>query len=112
MTVHLSLSFRLEVKDKTDSRIPQTINAATKMFFDVDDGKWENIDAYFKKVNPSNIVDEEATRSYFSTSMPTVTVRENEVFVLVDQWWRGIDSKAYGPLPTEQIIGLVKGYAQ
>ena len=71
-----------------------------------------NESAYFKKVNPSNIVDEEATRSYFSTSIPTVTVRENEVFVLVDQWWRGTDSKEYGPLPTEQIIGLVKGYAQ
>ncbi len=68
--------------------------------------------AYFKKVNPSNIVDEEAIRAYFSTSLPAVTIGENEVFVLVDQWWRGTDSKEYGPLPTEQIIGLVKGYAQ
>ncbi len=35
----------LNPKDKTSSKVPQTINAATKMFFDVDDGKWENIDA-------------------------------------------------------------------
>ena len=33
----------IEPKDKTDSRVPQTINAATKMFFNVDNGKWENI---------------------------------------------------------------------
>lgn len=33
----------IQPKDKTDSRVPQTINAATKMFFNVDNGKWENI---------------------------------------------------------------------
>ena len=30
-------------KDKTSPKVPQTINAATKMFFNVDNGKWENI---------------------------------------------------------------------
>ncbi len=30
-------------KDKNDSRVPRTINAATKLFFNVDNGKWENI---------------------------------------------------------------------
>lgn len=30
-------------KDKTDTRVPQTIYEATKMFFNVDNGKWENI---------------------------------------------------------------------
>lgn len=30
-------------KDKNDPNVPQTINAATKMFFNVDNGKWENI---------------------------------------------------------------------
>ena len=33
----------IQPKDKTDSRVPQTINAATKMFFNVDNGMWENI---------------------------------------------------------------------
>lgn len=33
----------IQPKDKTSSSVPQTINAATKMFFNVDDGKWENI---------------------------------------------------------------------
>lgn len=30
-------------KDKNSPKVPQTINAATKMFFNVDNGKWENI---------------------------------------------------------------------
>lgn len=30
-------------KDKNNPNVPQTINAATKMFFNVDNGKWENI---------------------------------------------------------------------
>lgn len=71
-----------------------------------------NEKAYFEKVDPSNVPDAEATRAYFSTTTSPVTVGENEVFVLVDQWWRGTDSKDNGPLETEQIIGLVKGYAQ
>lgn len=33
----------IQPKDKTSSKVPQTINAATKMFFNVDNGKWENI---------------------------------------------------------------------
>ena len=34
---------RINPKDKTNPKVPQTINAATKMFFNVDNGKWENI---------------------------------------------------------------------
>lgn len=33
----------IDPKDKTDANVPQTINAATKLFFNVDNGKWENI---------------------------------------------------------------------
>ncbi len=33
----------IDPKDKTDAYVPQTINAATKLFFNVDNGKWENI---------------------------------------------------------------------
>lgn len=35
----------IQPKDKADPCVPQTINAATKMFFNVDNGKWENITA-------------------------------------------------------------------
>lgn len=35
----------IQPKDKTSSKVPQTINEATKMFFNVDNGKWENIAA-------------------------------------------------------------------
>ncbi len=33
----------IKPKDKNDPNVPQTINAATKLFFNVDNGKWENI---------------------------------------------------------------------
>ena len=33
----------IDPKDKTDANVPQTINAATRLFFNVDNGKWENI---------------------------------------------------------------------
>ncbi len=71
-----------------------------------------NETAYFEKMESDNIADEEVVRAYFSTDMSPVTIGENEVFVLVDQWWRGTDSKDYGPLRIDQIIGVVKGYAQ
>lgn len=33
----------IQPKDKTSSKVPQTINAAINLFFNVDNGKWENI---------------------------------------------------------------------
>ena len=33
----------IQPNDKTSSKVPQTINAATKLFFNVENGKWENI---------------------------------------------------------------------
>ncbi|MBQ8311322.1 MAG: hypothetical protein IJX80_09970 [Clostridia bacterium] len=33
----------IQPKDKNNPNVPQTINEATKMFFNVDNGKWENI---------------------------------------------------------------------
>lgn len=33
----------IQPKDKISSKVPQTINAATKLFFNVDNGKWENV---------------------------------------------------------------------
>ncbi|MHA6259047.1 signal peptidase I [Sporosarcina sp. CAU 1771] len=67
---------------------------------------------YFKAVDSIVIEDEQGTRDYFNTNMDDVTVQENTVFVLVDQWWRGIDSRDYGTLPIEQIKGIVIGYKE
>lgn len=71
-----------------------------------------NEEACFEKMESDNITDEGAVRVYFSTDMSPVTIGENEVFVLIDQWWCGTDSKDYDPLRMDQIIGVVKGYAQ
>lgn len=67
-------------------------------------------EAYFEKMDPSNIGNEESMRSYFATNMKSVKVEENTVFVLVDQWWRGIDSRDFGGLPMDTIKGKVLGY--
>ena len=64
---------------------------------------------YFEKMDPSNI-NEESMRRYFSTNMKSVKVEENTVFVLVDQWWRGTDSRDFGVLPIDTIKGKVLGY--
>jgi len=64
---------------------------------------------YFEKMDPSNI-NEESMRSYFATNMKSVKVEENTVFVLVDQWWRGTDSRDFGVLPIDTIKGKVLGY--
>ena len=62
--------------------------------------------------NPGSIqIEEEARREYFSQDMKTVEVQEGTFFVLVDQWWRGFDSRFFGLLPKERVQGTVLGYA-
>lgn len=64
---------------------------------------------YFETVNLNNINKEEMEK-YFNTSMDSIKVEKNTVFVLVDMWWRGTDSKDFGVLPVENIQGKVLGY--
>ena len=71
-----------------------------------------NEEEYFNNVPSRNIANEQLTRDYFNTYMNPVTVKENNVFILVDQWWRGIDSRDYGPLSLEKIEGIVIGYEE
>ena len=71
-----------------------------------------NEEEYFNNVPSRNIANEQLTRDYFKTYMNPVTVKENNVFILVDQWWRGIDSRDYGPLSLEKIEGIVIGYEE
>ncbi|MCM3638462.1 signal peptidase I [Sporosarcina luteola] len=67
---------------------------------------------YFNTVASSRIVDEQSIREYFNMDMAAVTVEENTVFILVDQWWRGYDSREYGPLPIGEIEGIIIGTAE
>ena len=71
-----------------------------------------NEEEYFKNVPSRNIANEQLTRDYFNTNMNAVNVKENTVFVLVDQWWRGTDSRDFGPLPIEKIEGIIVGYKE
>jgi len=71
-----------------------------------------NEDEYFKNIPSRNIANEQLARDYFNTNLNAVNVKENTVFILVDQWWRGTDSRAFGPLPIEEIEGIVIGYLE
>lgn len=65
---------------------------------------------YFKNMDSSDIANEKYLNDYFATSMQPVKVTENTIFVLVDQWWRGTDSKDFGLLPMASVVGKVLGY--
>ncbi|WP_391201438.1 signal peptidase I [Psychrobacillus sp. L4] len=67
---------------------------------------------YFRKADLSRIEDIEWVKSYFKTDLNPIKVDEGTVFVLVDQWWRGTDSKDFGLLPIERIEGKVLGYSK
>lgn len=67
-------------------------------------------DEYFTEVDPKVIVNEKQTREYFNTNMSKVTIEENSIFILTDQWWRGIDSRYFGGVPTENVKGIITGY--
>ena len=68
-------------------------------------------DEYFERVDAENVETEEM-EAYFNTSMEPVSVGKKTVFVLVDMWWRGRDSREYGPIPFEQLQGKVLGYEE
>lgn len=67
---------------------------------------------YFEKMDASKIVDKQATLDYFKTNMEALVVEDDTIFVLVDQWWRGTDSKDFGLLPLDKVQGKVLGYSR
>jgi len=67
---------------------------------------------YFENADLSGVADIDGVKRYFKTEMNPITVEEGTVFVLVDQWWRGTDSKDFGLLPVERIQGTVLGYSK
>jgi signal peptidase I len=69
-------------------------------------------EAYFKRKDTLESVNIESTKEYFATNMDPVKVIEDTVFVLVDQWWRGTDSREFGVLPLDSMEGKVLGYVK
>ncbi|WP_052131395.1 signal peptidase I [Planococcus sp. CAU13] len=57
-------------------------------------------------------VNMDAKKEYFATSMEPVKVSDEAIFVLVDQWWRGTDSRDFGEISLEAVEGKVLGYAK
>jgi len=69
-----------------------------------------NEDLYFEGLTSINKSKEKAWRKYYSTSMKPVNVEKKAVFVLVDNWWRGHDSKNFGLIEIKNIEGQILGY--
>ena len=67
---------------------------------------------YFEKKGTSRIWNVESIKEYFATAMDPVKVIDDTVFVLVDQWWRGTDSREFGVLSLESVEGKVLGYVK
>ncbi|MGB2993906.1 MAG: signal peptidase I [Paenisporosarcina sp.] len=67
---------------------------------------------YFKRVDPVNRGNEEDDKDYFATTTDPVKVVENTVYVLVDNGSRGVDSRYFGVLSIEGIVGNVLGYSK
>ncbi|WP_107838544.1 signal peptidase I [Metasolibacillus meyeri] len=69
-----------------------------------------NKEQYFQEVAPEKRMNH--AEKYFNESMPAITVEDNTVFVLVDCWWRGHDSRYFGLIPMEAMQGIVLGYEE
>ncbi|WP_223638840.1 signal peptidase I [Planococcus sp. 4-30] len=77
----------------------------------IEEGTWTT-DEEVSKTEFITWVNLDAKEEYFNTSMEPVKVSSEAVFVLVDQWWRGTDSKDFGELSLEAIEGKVLGYSK
>jgi len=67
---------------------------------------------FFQRTDLDRYENIDSWKAYFKREMDPVVVKKGTVFVLVDQWWRGTDSKDFGLLPVERIQGKVLGYAK
>ena len=64
----------------------------------------------FFNLMPSDNYDKEVAEDFFNTNMEPVQVEDETVFLLVDSWSRGLDSREYGLISNENIEGKVLGY--
>ena len=77
----------------------------------LEEGTWTT-DEEISKRELITWVNMDGKEEYFATSMEPVKVSNEAVFVLVDQWWRGTDSRDFGELPLGDVEGKVLGYVK
>lgn len=65
---------------------------------------------YFEQTNPENIANKQLIEEYFKTSIEPIVVEDNTVFVLADNWLRGVDSRMFGLAHMEDINGIILGH--
>ncbi|RDU36492.1 signal peptidase I [Neobacillus piezotolerans] len=65
-----------------------------------------DMEAYLAKDLPNSTI----TEKDFKENMPRIKIPDSAVFVLSDDWFRGTDSRNFGPLNVSAIEGKVLGY--
>lgn len=54
--------------------------------------------------------DESELRQRFAINLDKVTLNENEYFIIGDDWFRSVDSRVFGAITSDRVIGIVLGY--
>lgn len=66
-----------------------------------------------KEEDPSFSLSEEEL-VFFNESMDEIQLSKGQIFVIGDNWWRGVDSRLFGPLEQDavegKVIGVTKDY--
>lgn len=86
------------------------------------------IEAFYGKANKYGFTEEEYTlhqqkkeahfvmsesdRDLFQTPMKKTKIPNDHYFVMDDNWWRGVDSRHFGPLAADRIKGKVVGVTE
>lgn len=65
---------------------------------------------YFESIAPQNKQYEANLKTGFQQNIDPIKVQEQTIFVLVDQWTRGIDSRDIGLIDVAAVKGIVLGY--
>ena len=76
-------------------------------FYSIPTVRGMKMEEYLEAVNPQNST---MTEEDFQESMESISVPEGSVFVLGDQWWRSVDSRHFGAIPLNKVVGKVLGY--
>lgn len=86
-------------------------NKKLDTFYGVATARGLTKDEYFEKVSPENRNGYSMLETFHTTIEP-VYINEGTLFVLIDNWWRGTDSRDYGPIPLAQVKGKIIGYEE
>lgn len=71
----------------------------------------EDYVAFMKEKDPGYVMSD-LDRQLFGTDMKKIRIPDDNYFVINDNWWRSVDSRSFGPVPANRIIGKVVGVSR